>query len=142
MKPRRISRKNLLAGCSEIGPGDGIDPRWDRTGQDEWGKVTNRKALQLCGQIARTLACVFPDLGDDLLRELQVQSVVPAPNSSRVLVSLEMPALSEQEDPSQVQTELYLRLERVRGLLRSEVASAIHRRRTPDLLFRVLLPGQ
>lgn len=33
--------------------------------------------------------------------------------------------------------ELLGRLEAVKGLLRSEVASSIHRRKTPDLIFRV-----
>jgi ribosome-binding factor A len=37
--------------------------------------------------------------------------------------------------------EVYEHLEQAQGLLRSEVAAAIHRRKVPDLIFRVLDPG-
>ena len=30
MPLRKVSRKDLLAGCAETGPGDGRDPRYDR----------------------------------------------------------------------------------------------------------------
>jgi ribosome-binding factor A len=125
MSPRRISRKSLLSACDAIGPGDGLDPRLDRDGPH---KVSNRKALQLCGQIARALAECFPTLGDDVLRNLRVEAVTPAPNSSRLLVTVSCPA---------GEAEAARRLEQARGLLRTEVASAIHRKRTPDLVFRV-----
>ena len=126
MSPRRISRRSLLSGCDAVGPGDGLDPRLDRDGPH---KVANRKALQLCRQVARVLAEAFPALGDDRLRDLHVEAVTPAPNSSRLLVTLSCPG-GEDEDATAW-------LEQAGGLLRTEVATAIHRKRAPELVFRV-----
>src|ERR1700722_16695234 len=86
MPPRKISRKDLLAGCSELGERDGNDPRYDRP--EEPPKVKNRKALQLCAQAAETLALVLAGDSDDLFRELLVESVAPAPTSARLLVTV------------------------------------------------------
>jgi ribosome-binding factor A len=127
MTSRKISRRDLLASCSQPGQGDGLDPRRDR--REGAGKVPNRKALQLCAQVARTLAGVFAECADDVLRDLAVQSVVPAPNTSRLLVTL-APDRSETE-------HLTEHLRRARGKLRSEVAAVINRRRMPDLVFRI-----
>ena len=69
----RISRKDLLSGASEVGPGDGLDPRLDRRGQD--GRELGRKTLQLCGQVARTLRNALPCCGDDVLRDLVIAEV-------------------------------------------------------------------
>src|SRR5262249_40317508 len=94
-----------------------------------FNRVPNRKALQLCGEVARTLNLVFAECGDDLLRELTVVSVQPAPNSSRLLVTV----CRTTADP----TEVLGRLQGAHGLLRSEIAAAINRRKTPELTFRV-----
>jgi len=133
MPSRKISRHELLSSCAELGAGDGRDPRFDR--REGSGKVPNRKALQLCAQVARTLMSVFADCGDDVLRDLLIESVTPAPNASRLLVTV-MPAVP-------IETAVVLeRLERARGKLRGEAVAAIHRRRAPDLLFRVLELGR
>src|SRR5262249_61660126 len=117
---------------SEVGPEDGLDPRYDRpAGQD---KVPNRKALQLCSQVAETLSGVLAgELGDDVLRDLLVESVTPAPNSSRLLVTLRPAPGAPAPDPAVVAG----RLDRARDRLRAEVAAAVHRRRAPDLTFRL-----
>lgn len=133
MPSRKISPRELLSSCAEVGAGDGCDPRLDRR---EWSaKVPNRKALQLCTQVARALMGVFAECGDDALRDLLIESVTPAPNSSRLLVTV-LPAAPIE--PAVVLEHL----ERARGKLRSEAVAAIHRRRAPDLLFRVLEPGR
>jgi ribosome-binding factor A len=130
---RRISRKDLLAGCSETGAGDGLDPRYDRP--ESPAKVANRKALQLCGQVAETLMLVLAGAsGDEVLRHLVVKSVVPAPNTSRLLVTVAPSAVAPTVDLDAVRGQL----EQVRGRLRGEIAAAIHRRRVPDLTFRVV----
>ncbi len=126
---RHVSRKDLLSGCSEVGPQDGQDPRYDRP--EGTVKVPNRKALLLCGQVQETLTAVLAGCADDVLRDLLVQSVVPFPTSVRLLVTVYKPA---ELDAATVTAHL----ERARGLLRSEVATAVHRRKTPDLLFRVV----
>jgi ribosome-binding factor A len=129
MSSRKISRRDLLSSCAQPGPDDGRDPRLDRRSGS--GKVSNRKALQLCAQVARALTFVFAGCGDDVLRNLVVESVTPAPNASRLLVRV--------ASSTDVERSLLLaHLEHAHGMLRSEVASAINRRRAPDLVFRIV----
>jgi ribosome-binding factor A len=131
MTSRKISRKNLLSGCSEPGERDGKDPRYDD--RESPPKVKNRKALQLCAQVAETLTQVLGgECDDDLLRDLLVESVVPAPSSARLLVTVSL------ADPRVSREEVLGRLEAVRSRLRAEVVSAIHRRKAPDLDFLVV----
>lgn len=97
----------------------------------------DRKAKQLCRQVADTLDLVLSgDCRDELLQSLHVVSVVPAPNSSRLLVtvSADLPA---------VEFDLRKILERLAdqtGRLRSEVAASINRKRVPALVFHVVGP--
>jgi ribosome-binding factor A len=134
MSSRKISRKDLLSGCEAPGPDDGHDPRLDARPGPE--KVANRKALQLCAQVARTLAEVLAG-GGDVLRDLQVESVTPAPNASRLLVTVSRSAVAGDIDAE----EILRRLEGARGMLRGEVAAAVNRRRVPDLVFRLREPA-
>ena len=133
---RRVSRRGLLSACADVGPGDGIDPRLEGRGPS--GPVPNRKALQLSGQVARTLSSLLAESEDDVLRDLLVVSVLPAPSSVRLLVTV-------APSPAAVAVEAAAvlgRLERVRGRLRTEVAAAVHRRKAPDLTFRVVNAGR
>jgi ribosome-binding factor A len=133
MKRRRITRRSLFACCAEPGPGDGLDPRLESRGAP--GKIANRKALLLCAEVARTLSAVLAgECGDEVLRNLLVSSVKPAPTSARLQVTVYMAAPMKGVDAAAVLS----RLERARGLLRIEAAAALHRRRAPDLIFRVL----
>jgi ribosome-binding factor A len=96
------------------------------------GKVANRKALQLAAQVAETLSQVLQgECDDEILRDLLVTSVVPAPDSTQLLVTVS-PAPSAGPVST---TEVMNHLQKARGKLRSEVALAIHRRKTPELLF-------
>jgi ribosome-binding factor A len=123
----------MRSACSDLGPGDGLDPRLDN--KEAPPKVRNRKALQLCAQVAETLSFVLAgECDDDLLRELRVESVVPAPTSARMLVTLSIAGLGTEISREKVTQ----RLESVRGQLRSEVATAISRRKVPDLLFNLI----
>jgi ribosome-binding factor A len=131
---RKISRRELLASCSDPGHEDGRDPRYDRRSPE---RRAGRKCLQLCAQVARTLAEVLTgECGDDLLRDLAVESVAPAPNAGRLLVTV---SLTPPVEPG-LADQVAGRLERVRGRLRAEVAAAVHRRRVPDLVFRIVDP--
>jgi ribosome-binding factor A len=130
MSKKRPSRKDLRALCSEPGPEDGLDPRLAPRPAE---KVVNRKALQLCGQVADTLAGFFAGCGDDVLRELLVISVTPAPNSARLLVTVAPGLPDTAPEPARVLE----RLQHAQARLRAEVASAIHRKRVPELAFRV-----
>jgi ribosome-binding factor A len=137
MKRKKPSIRKMLLSCKEPGPEDGLDPRYDVRGEP--GKVANRKALQLCGQIAQTLQAVLAgECGDDLLRELRVESVVPAPTSARLLVTLMLATPGAGVPVAAV----LARLHAAQGLLRGEVAAAINRRRVPELTFRLIGPAE
>ncbi len=130
MRSRRFSRKPLQAHSDEQGPEDGIDPRTIR--REPSRSVPNRKALQLCGQVADTLNVVLQgECGDEILRDLLIASVVPAPDSTRLLVTVSPTPGSDLIEPGVVMEHLH----RAYGKLRSEVAAAIYRRKTPELLF-------
>jgi ribosome-binding factor A len=129
MPRRKISRRALLSACDEPSTEDGRDPRFDR--REGSGKVPNRKALQVCAQVERTLSGVFVELGDEVLRDLLIDSVTPAPNAARLLVTV--------RKPPGINTDAVLEhLQRAHGKLRAEAVAALHRRRAPDLLFRVV----
>jgi ribosome-binding factor A len=99
----------------------------------------DRKTLQLCGQIADTLNYVLSgELGDDLLRNLYVESVRPAPDATRLLVSVAPLDAADVERADQILQKLHIHAPRIR----SEVAQSIHRRKTPELSFVVVQPTQ
>ncbi len=93
------------------------------------GATIDRKSLQLCRQIERTLHQALGDAADDTLRDLSVESVLPAPTARRLLVIVSPLAGGITQD------EAIQRLQQASGYLRSCVASAINRRRTPELEF-------
>ena len=102
------------------------------------GRYVDRKTIQLCHQVAEELQMILiSECDDDFLRELTVESVIPAPNASRLLVSVSSPSISTCEELGSILYQLQL----VMGLLRSEVARAITRRKAPELIFRVVTPG-
>jgi ribosome-binding factor A len=135
MSRRRRSKLQHQAGKS--GSDAGVDPRqfFDRGAR----RRVDRKAYQLCRQVSDTLNFVLSgDTGDDVLRGLYVDSVDPAPDSSRLLVSV-APLDRDDQTPAHV----YLtKLMAVSGKLRSEVAASISRRKTPELAFRVIPPPE
>ena len=131
---RRSSKKQIELFCGQVGPGDGSDPRYDPP-KSEGKRGSGRKALQLCRQVREALSDALASVCDDpLLRELNVISVEPAPNATRLQVTLELTA--GVAEPGEVAPHL----ERAAGLLRCEVAAAIHRKKVPELAFRVVTP--
>ena len=129
----KLSLKEMQSLASDLGPDDGLNSR--EIVAHEPRERSNRKTLQLCGEVARTLNAVLAgECGDDLLRDVTVVSVVPAPHSARLLVTVSLPEGVPAE-------QVLLRLDRARGKLRSEVAAAVRRRRAPELVFRLLGAG-
>jgi ribosome-binding factor A len=63
-----------------------------------------------------------------------VSEVVPAPDSSHLLVTLTLAPSAEVWSAA----EVLERLERQSAHLRAEIASAIHRRRVPQLTYRLM----
>ena len=97
---------------------------------------TERKTLQLCRQVERALMFVLSDSDDDILRDLMIVAVVPAPNAGRLLVTTT--PLYEMIDP----LDATARLQAARGWLRTEIAASIHRRKVPDLMFQCVTPDE
>lgn len=138
---RKPSRKVLRSLCAQPHADDGVDPReWVKVKAERSGRKAARKARQLCSQVAEALDQVLAgDCSDDLLRDLQVVAVEPAPDASRLLVTVRMPASAPVE--SLAAPGLILdRLARASGRLRCAVAAAITRKRTPTLGFRLAIP--
>lgn len=117
-RPKRSARR----GDPTQKSGDPAQPRVDR------------KTRQLCGQVAQTLnEVLWGECGDDLLRTLYVSAVDPAPDATRLLVTVQPQLAGVEVDVA----EALERLAQFKGLLRSEVAASIHRKKTPDLVFTV-----
>ncbi len=108
----------------------GREPRSDRT--------PDRKTLQLCGQVRKTLEYVLSgETGDDLLRQLYVADVMPAPDASRLLATLAPIDPRADLDSVAVMEKLGF----AQPLLRSAVARAINRKKVPDLTFTLAGPA-
>ena len=71
------------------------------------------------------------DIADQMLQEVMVESVRPAPDATRLLVVL------TTSRPNSDVPEMLRRLEHIRPRLRAEVASAITRKRAPELVFQI-----
>ncbi|MGE3998933.1 MAG: hypothetical protein AB7I48_01855 [Planctomycetaceae bacterium] len=87
--------------------------------------------------MSQTLSYVLSgECHDDVLRSLYVENVVPAPDSSRLLVTL---SVLDKDDTTPTAVIL-TKLAAVHGKLRSEVAHSISRRKAPELIFNVVRP--
>jgi hypothetical protein len=93
----------------------------------------DRHTLQLCAQIAETLHLVLLDSKDDDLRDLMVLEVLPLAGAGTLLVRLAYP-VQQSSDLPRVQQKLADSGKN----LRNEIAMAITRRRTPEILFQVV----
>src|SRR5687768_8096095 len=108
------TRAQLRAHCLEFHDDDLVDPReFFRPGRARDNE--HRKARQLCRQVAETLDQVLAgEMGDASLHSLRVASVAPAPDASRLLVTLRAELPAEAFDA----VDLARRLDEVRGWLR------------------------
>lgn len=112
--------------------------RGTASGQRRSSGNSQRKTLQLCKQIEHTLSYVLSgETEDDLIRELYVVSVDPAPNASHLLVTVASLNRASDIDPA----ETMARLHKFAPMIREEVAASIHRRYVPELSFRIALQG-
>lgn len=95
-------------------------------------RKAERKERQLCRQVHEALGVALAAQRDPVLQDLWVLDVEPAPDASRLCIVLGAPGGSRVD-------EILGRLEGAAGYLRAEVASAITRKRTPTLTYRVVL---
>ena len=120
------------------------DPAPDAGAGDDFfrrsgSKKADQKARQLCRQVYRTLSVALPGCSDEVLQDLTVVSVDPAPDAGHLLVTVS--AGAGAGGPVTL-PDLLDRLGRANGRLRSEVARDIVRKRAPELAFRVLPRGE
>lgn len=135
MSLSKRERERLHSMCGQLNEDDAVDPRtyFRRRYHNRDSKV-----LRLCKQVADTLSLVLSGTcADEILQSLEIFSVQPAPNSGRLLVVVK-PADDIRLDttPERILEELH----GVSGLLRTELAQATARRKTPNLVFQVLWP--
>lgn len=129
---RKPSKRVLESLCGQPGPDDGLDPR--DFFRSERQRRENRKDLQVCRQVFETLNYVLSgESHDDVLRSLLVNSVAPAPDASRLLVTVE--PLDRDVEP----VVILQKLKQATGRLRTEVARSISRRKVPELTFQIAL---
>ncbi|MEZ4224308.1 MAG: hypothetical protein R3B13_25385 [Polyangiaceae bacterium] len=114
-----------------------------------------RKLAQLCAQVHDAIRFALAGAADSRLRELLVQEVRPAPDGARLGVVLMLVRGcgaardvnaphrgSTAEEWSSWQDDIdaaYDALRKAGPWLRRQVASEIHRKRTPELAFQVLV---
>lgn len=92
------------------------------------------KTRRLCRQVSEALQSgLSGECADELLQQVWIDSVDPSEESSRLIVTVSLP---DGVHP----VEAMARLEGARGMLRMIVASAIHRKKVPDLAFRIAGP--
>lgn len=132
MKPKRSNRVHVKGFRGGL-PASAV-PEWVNPPDGSVQPRADRKALQLCAQVSQTLEQVFAEQEDDLLRDVHVESVDPAPDSSHLLVTVR--PIAREADP----IALMGRLNEASADLRLEMAGAITRRRVPALTFRVVPP--
>jgi len=89
----------------------------------------DHRLAQVCAQAYQVLSLALEgECGDPLLQQLSVRSVQPDPDASRLLVYVYAPA----DESAELVIEA---LERAKGLLRSQLASELNKKRTPNLRF-------
>jgi len=77
----------MLEMCGELHDDDGIDPR--TYFKSKRNRKENRKTKQLCQQVARTLNLCINDCDDPFVQSMFLVGVVPAPDSSCLLIHVE-----------------------------------------------------
>jgi ribosome-binding factor A len=97
----------------------------------------DHKTAQLCRQVFRAVSLGLAECGDEVLRELVVHDVEPAPDASRLLVSVGFSAAASARSV----VEVLERLGEASSFLRREVAGAITRKRAPELMFTFVAGG-
>ena len=133
MTSRQQRLKEMASLCAEVGPEDGVDPRTIVHKQAR--QPTHRKTYQVCKQVEKTLNLVLAgESVEPLLHEIIVSAVEPAPDSSHLLVIVEPNSMAVSLD----ENDVLAALQRATGRLRAAIATAINRKRTPQISFRFL----
>ena len=132
-QPAFVRVRDAAGLVGHVREGDGIDPRLERRGG---GRKPDHGAERLARQIFDSLqfSSALSDVGLD---EFAFVGVVPGGRPGQFIVEVAAldPALAY--DPHDIER----RLAACRPGVRAEVAAGVHRRKAPEITFRVRLPG-
>jgi hypothetical protein len=109
--------------CAELGPEDG-----EPTRKTHHPKENLNHQRRLCGQVFRLLSVTFPAADDPVLRSVNVESVTLDPGGA-----LRVRVTHAESDPG----VLLAHLGRARPWLRSEIATYVGGKRTPEIILEV-----
>jgi ribosome-binding factor A len=130
-------RERLLEMCGQLHEDDCVDPN-QYFKPNRKLDVANKKAKQLCRQALETLEMVLSDCDEELMQSLVVAGVDPAPDSSRLLVTVGVDLEPDEFDQSLILSILQNQTPR----LRAELARSISRKRVPNLSYRIFSKAQ
>ena len=143
MRNHTFSSEQIQVSPAEVGDEDGRVPTMPSAKQrvrrarraESHGQRADRKAWQLCRQVAVTLDEVLAECGDGVLRGLHVVSVTPFPDASALARDLDIDRRpAGRRDRSRKRFESSRARHRPPGC---EIASAVTRKRAcPDLPAR------
>lgn len=91
----------------------------------------DRKLKQLAREVFRVLSQAIDEMEDERLASASLVEVRPAPDAGRFAVQVSAGSGSSASD-------VQAALDRARGRLRGELAAALARKRTPELVFEVV----
>ncbi|MCK5663347.1 MAG: hypothetical protein KAI17_07665 [Thiotrichaceae bacterium] len=127
MKSKKQWLEEVESLCAEVEPEDGINPRLLLRKSTKTS--SHRKTYQVCKQAEKTLNLVLA--GEPALRELMVCAVKPNPDSTHLLVIVAANSNFVHLD----ENDVLKALKQAGGRLRSALATALNRKRTPLLSF-------
>jgi ribosome-binding factor A len=94
---------------------------------------SDRKAKQLCRQVEQALQLILPSSADEVVRNLMVVAVEPAPNTGRLQVTVVELGSTDVTD----RTIVLNQLAQANSWIRTQVAASIVRRRAPEVVFKI-----
>ena len=137
MKRKKVNTRELRASmldlCGELREDDGIDPKIYF--KNKMNRKGDRKTKQLCQQVARTLNLCLNDCDDPIVQSMCLINVIPAPDSSCLMVLVECDASEGQH------ADALMAIRNQTARLQFEISRAIHRKRVPNLIFSVSIAG-
>jgi len=130
MKKIHSGNFDVLSLCAEIGPEDGIDPRYLK--KFTCDKNYDQKSSRLCNEVSKVLSLVLAgDMGNPVLQALQVMNV--STESGGEFLNIRLAHYETHFNVNEQQ--LISELKRVQGYLRSAISQRINRKRVPALKF-------
>lgn len=130
MKKRTFGRESWRELCAELHADDGVATKYKKCDEPRGGH--DSKVLRLCGQALRALRLGVADCADPVLQQLFIAAVAPAPDASRLIVTV-APCPGATCGPAEVLS----RLSAAQALLRHQVALVVNRKKAPQLVFRI-----